>query len=116
MLAATAVQCALGRPQSVSIAGSVAIESHQLVLNVDGCMEEAITALICSGHIVKGAQRNDHDVSASQEAPSHSGVWILHDDELEGIWIQSSCGIFVDICSLSSLRKAGHAIPKQGQN
>ena len=108
VLASTAVQCALARPQSSSIPGRVSFEDDQLVLNVRGCLEEAIEALVCSGHAVLGRRCDSHQTSiaASEKAANHNGVWILRDDVLEGIWIQASCGAFVDICSPVSLRKA----------
>mmetsp|Transcript_37355 Transcript_37355/g.87647 ORF Transcript_37355/g.87647 Transcript_37355/m.87647 type:complete len:604 (+) Transcript_37355:2-1813(+) len=107
VLASTAVQCALARPQSSSIPGRVSFEDDQLVLNIHGCLEEAIEALVCSGHAVLGRRCDLHQTSiaASEKAAKHNGVWILRDDVLEGIWIQASCGAFVDICSPVSLRK-----------
>ena len=107
VLAVTSVRCALGRPHfSSRIPGTVTIEDGKLAVRIDGCMNEAIQALIDSGHAVRGKPRSLENVPVSQKATSYSGVWILNDAELEGIWVQSSCGIFVDICTPMFLQKA----------
>ena len=93
------------------IAATVTIENCQLVVDVSGCIHEAIEVLVQSGHAIQGRRRslNGTDHASSNNAARFGGVWILKDDELEGIWIQCSSGMYVDICAPLSLREARDA-------